>query len=137
MHFFSTYASMEFMDAVLAAKQALKRQEFLILAEIDMHKVLKECLSVDLRPYLILSACNLPLAHRAIKADDAIGSMLLCEVVIQERNNGYVEISVVDPVCTIGTINHVEMIVIAQELQSLVRKVIEDIESAPKFHRAA
>ena len=137
MHFFSTYASMGFTDAVLAAKQALKRQKFSILAEIDMHKVLKKHLSVDLRPYVILSACSLPLAHRAIKADDAIGSMVLCDVVIQEHSNGYVEISVVDPACTIGTINHVEMISIAQELQSLVRKVMDDIESAPKFDRAA
>jgi len=137
MHFFSTYASMGFTDAVLAAKQALKRQKFSILAEIDMHKVLEQHLSVDLRPYVILSACSLPLAHRAIKADDAIGSMVLCDVVIQEHSNGYVEISVVDPACTIGTINHVEMISIAQELQSLVRKVMDDIESAPKFDRAA
>ena len=63
--------------------------------------------------------------------------MLLCDVVIQEHSDGCVEISVVDPACTIGTINHVEMISIAQELQSLVRKVMDDIELAPKFHRAA
>jgi uncharacterized protein (DUF302 family) len=128
---------MSFVDAVLAAKDALKRQEFSILAEIDMQKVLKEHLSVDLRPYLVVSACSLPLAHRAIRADDAIGSMLLCDFVIQEHSDGCVEVSVVDPACTIGTINHVDMISIAQELQSLVGNVIDDIESAPKFHRAA
>jgi len=137
MHFISTYASMSFADAVAAAKEALKREKFSILAEIDMQQVLKRHLSVDLRPYLVLSACNLPLLHRAIRADDAIGSTLLCEMVIQEHNDSCVEVSVVDPACTIGTINHVEMISIAQELQSLVRKVMEDIESAPKFHRAA
>ena len=137
MLFFSTYASMGFVDAVAATKEALKRQEFSILAEIDMRQVLRRHLSVDLRPYLILSACNLPLAHRAIKAEDAIGSMLLCNVVIQEHGDGCVEISVVDPACTLGTINHVEMISIAQELQSQVRKFMDDIESAPQFHRAA
>ncbi len=137
MHFFSTYASMGFADAVAAAKEALKREEFSILAEIDVRQVLKRHLSVDLRPYLILSACSLPLLHRAIKADDAIGSTLLCNVVVQEHSDSCVEISVVDPACTIGTINHVEMISIAQELQSLVRKVMDDIELAPKFHRAA
>jgi uncharacterized protein (DUF302 family) len=114
MHFFSTYASMGFADAVAAAKEALKRQKFSILAEIDMHQVLRKGLSVDLRPYLILSVCSLPLVHRAIEADDAIGSMLLCDVVIQEHNDGCVEISVVDPACTIGTINHIEMISIAK-----------------------
>jgi uncharacterized protein (DUF302 family) len=137
MHVFSRYVDMSIADAVEATKEALKRQEFSILAEIDMRQVLKKHLSVDLRPYLILSACSLPLAHRAIKVDDAIGSMLLCDVVIQERGESGVKISVVDPVYTVGTINHVEMISIAQELQSLVQKVIDDIKSAPKFHRAA
>ena len=128
MHFFSTYASMGFADAVAAAKEALRREEFSILAEIDMRKVLKRHLSVDLRPYLILSACNLPLIHRAIKADDAIGSMLLFDVVIQERSDSCVEFSVMDPACTIGAVNHVVMISIAEELQSLLRKVMDDIE---------
>ena len=58
-------------------------------------------------------------------------------MVIQEHRDGCVEISVVDPACTLGTINHVEMISIAQELQSQVRKFMDDIESAPQFHRAA
>jgi uncharacterized protein (DUF302 family) len=137
MHFFSTYASMGFADAVAAAKEALKREEFSILAEIDMRQVLKRHLSVDLRPYLILSACSLPLLHRAIKADDAISSMLICDLVIQEHSDGCVEFSVVDPACTVGTVNHVVLISIAQEQESLVRKVMDDIESAPKFHRAA
>jgi uncharacterized protein (DUF302 family) len=128
---------MSFVDAVLAAKDALKRQEFSILAEIDMQKVLKEHLSVDLRPYLIVSACSLSLAHRAIRADDASGSMLLCDFAIQEHSDGCVEFSVVDPACTIGAVNHVVLISIAHELQSLVRKVMDDIESAPKFRRAA
>jgi uncharacterized protein (DUF302 family) len=137
MHFFSAYASMGFADAVVVAKEALKREEFLILAEIDMHQILRSHLSVELRPYLILSACSLPLLHRAIKADDAISSMLICDLVIQEHSDTCVEFSVVDPACTVGTVNHVVLISIAQELQSMVRKVMDDIESAPKFHRAA
>jgi uncharacterized protein (DUF302 family) len=137
MHFLTTYASMAFADAVAAAKEALERQEFAILAEIDMRQILERNLSADLRPYVVLIASNLPLACRAIKADDAIASMLLCEVVIQEHGDNCVEFSVVDPACTIGTVNHVVMISIAKELQSLVRKVMNDIESAPKFHRAA
>jgi uncharacterized protein (DUF302 family) len=137
MRFFSMYASMGFADAVAATKKALKRQEFTILTEIDMRQVLKEVSPSILRPYLILSACSLPLAYRAIKVDDVIGSMLLCEVVIQEHNGGCVKISAVDPVCTIGTINHVEIISIAEELRSLIQKAMDDITSAPRFHRAA
>ena len=136
MLFFSTYASMGFVDAVAATKEALKRQEFSILAEIDMRQVLRRHLSVDLRPYFILSACSLPLAHRAIKAEDAIGSMLLCNVVIQEHGDGCVEISVVDPACTIGTINHVDLIWISRELRTLVQQVIDEVESWPKSGNA-
>ena len=137
MHFFSKCVSIGFQDAVVATKEALKHHQFSVLAEIDMRQVLRRNLGVDLPPYLILSTCSLPLALRAIKVDHAIGSMLLCNVVVQEHSDGCVEVSVVDPTCTIGTINHVEMISIAQELQSLTRKLMDDIESVPKFHRAA
>lgn len=137
MHFFSKCVSIGFADAVAATRKALKRHKVLVLAEIDMQQVLKRNLGVDLRPYLLLSICSLPLAHRAIKVDDAIGSMLVCNMVVQEHDDGRVEISVVDPISTIGTINHVEIISIAQELQSLTRKLMDDIEPAPRFHRAA
>ena len=137
MHFFSKCVSMNFPDAVVATKEVLQRHGFSILAEVDMHKVLRKHLSVDLRPYAIFCACSLPLAHRAIKADDAIGSMLLCNLVIQEHCEGCVEISVVDPACSIGTINHVEMISIAQEMHSILRELMDDIESVPRLDRAA
>ena len=138
MRFFSTYVSMNFADAVAATKEALKRQKFSILAEIDVYQVLrKQQLFADVRPYLILSACSLPLAHRAIKADDAIGSLLLCDVAIQEHSDSCVEISVVDPAFTIGTINDIEMISFAQELQSLVRKLMDDVESTTSLPRVA
>lgn len=137
MHVFSTYASMAFADAVAAAKDALKREEFSILAEIDMRLVLRRHLSLDRCPYVVLTACNLPLMHREIDADDAIGSMLLCDLVIHEHSDSCVGFSVVDPACTIGTVNHVVMISIAEELQSLVRKVMDHIQSAPNFCRAA
>jgi uncharacterized protein (DUF302 family) len=137
MHFFSKCVSMNFPDAVVATKEVLQRHGFSILAEVDMHKVLRKHLSVDLRPYAIFCACSLPLAHRAIKADDAIGSLLLCDVVIREHSDGCVEISAVDPACTIGTINHVEMISIAQELQSLVRMLMDDIGTTTRLPRAA
>jgi uncharacterized protein (DUF302 family) len=137
MHFLSTYTSIGFADAVAATKEALKRQKFSILAEIDMYQVLRKQLFADVRPYLVLSACSLPLAHRVIKADDAIGSLLLCDVAIQEHSDSCVEISVVDPAFTIGMINDIEMISIAQELQSQVRKLMDDVESATSLPRVA
>jgi uncharacterized protein (DUF302 family) len=136
MNFLSKCVSMSFGEAVAATKDALKAQKFSILAEIDMGRALRRNLAIDSR-YLILSACNLPLAQRAIEADDAIGSILLCNVVVRAHGDGCAAISVVDPTCTIGTINHVEMIKIAQELRSMVQKLMDDIEPFPRFHRAA
>jgi uncharacterized protein (DUF302 family) len=137
MHFFSKYLSPGFADAVAAAKAALEEQRFSILAEIDVRQALRTSLGVDSRPYLILSACSLPLVQRAIRVDDAISSILLCNVAVREQSDGRIEVSVADPSCTIGTINHVEMITIAQELQSMVRTLINDIEPPPRIHRAA
>jgi uncharacterized protein (DUF302 family) len=90
---------------------------------------LRKYLAVDFRPYLILSACSLPLAHRAIQANDNIGSILLCNVVVQQREEGRVEISAVDPDATIGTINDVDLMWATRELRSLVRQAIDDVKT--------
>ncbi len=137
MHFFAKCVSMSFADAVAVTRDALKRYQFSVMAEVDLSQALRKDLGVDFRPYLVLSACSLPMALRAIRADEAIGSILLFNVVVQEHSHGSVEISVADPTCTIGTINNVEMISIAQELQSLARRLMDDIEPVPKIHRAA
>lgn len=135
--FLSKCVTMSFDEAVTATRESLGRHQLSILAEIDMCQALRRDLAVDFRPYLILSACSLPLARRAIEAEGTIGSILLCNVAIQERRDGQIELSVVDPACTIGAINHVELVSIARELHSLVLKSIEGIESQPKYHRAA
>lgn len=137
MRFLSVYVNLGFSNALSVVKDALKLQKLSIVTEIDMRQVLKKELSVDLRPYIVLSACSLSMAHRAIKHHDAIGSMLLCHFVIQEHCIGCVEISTADPACTIGTINHVEMISISQEMRSLLKNVMRDIEMASKLDRAA
>lgn len=135
MHYLSKSAAMEFEDAIAATKEALKHHGFAILAEIDLCTALWRELAADSRPYVILSACSLPLAHRAIALDSEIGSILLCNVAIHDRGCR-VEISAVDPLATIGTINHVELIWIARELQFLLQQVIDDIEPFPKFRQA-
>ena len=129
MHYFSKSVRMNFEDAVSAARQALEGHHLEILAEIDMRQELRRHLAVDFRPYLILSACSLPLAHRAIQANGDIGSILLCNVVVQQRAEGRVEISAVDPDTTIGTINDVGLMWTARELRSLVQQAIDDVET--------
>jgi uncharacterized protein (DUF302 family) len=135
MHFLFKSTTMNFEDAVAATKEALKHRHLVILAEIDLSKILKRVLGVDSRPYLILSAFSPPLAHRAIKLDGETGSILIFNVTIQERGDARVEIGAADPLATIGTINHVGLRWIAQELHSLVQHAIDDIEPLPKFRR--
>lgn len=135
MHYLSKPVAMSFEDAVAATKQALKRGHFAILAEIDLGMALRRHLAVDFQPYLILSACNPPLAQRAIQADEQIGSILLCNILVQQHRDGHVEISAADPADTIGTINHVDLVWTARELRSLVQRAIDDIESVAKPRR--
>jgi uncharacterized protein (DUF302 family) len=130
MRYFSRCVTMGFERGLAATKQALDRHRFAILAEIDLASVIKAHLAVDFRPYLILSTCSLQLAQRAIEAEDEIGSIVLCHVVVQEHSDGRVEISAADPDETIGMINHVELIEIAKELRCLLQQAIYDIESA-------
>ena len=131
MYYFSKSTNMSFEDAVATSREVLKRHQFTILAEIDLRKTLRRHLAVNFRPYIILSACSPQLARRAIEADDAIGSILLCNVVVQQHRDGHVEISAADPAATIGTINHVELMWVARELRSMIQQVFDDVASRP------
>jgi uncharacterized protein (DUF302 family) len=121
MHYFSNSTDMSFEDAVASTREALKRHHFAILAEIDLGKVLRRHLAADSRPYIILCACSPRLAHRAIEADNEIGPMVFCNLLVQQHRGGSVEISVTDPADTIGTINHVELAWLTRELRSKVQ----------------
>jgi uncharacterized protein (DUF302 family) len=135
MHYLSKRSTMSFEEAVAATRRALKRHHLAILAEIDLGAALKRELAVGSRRYLIFSACSPRLAHRAIELDSEIASILLCNVVVHEQGDDRVEICAADPLATIGTINHVELISIAQELQFLVQQAIDDIEPFPRLQR--
>ena len=118
MHYFSKSVRMSFEEATVALRQALKHHHLEILAEIDLGHALRRHLAVDFRPYLILSACSLRLAHRAIEASDNIGSILFCNVVVQLHEK--------------ATINHVDLMWTARELRSLVQQAIDDVENFAK-----
>ena len=133
MHCFSTRVATRFDDALALTKQALQRHGFAVLGQTDVGKALQAHLSTDFRPYVILSACSLRLAKGALEADDEIGPLLLNNVVVQERDAGCVEISVVDPAVTIGTLNHVAMIHLAHELRTQLRSAIGEIEASAAF----
>jgi uncharacterized protein (DUF302 family) len=128
-HFTKT-VDMSFDRAVMSTKEALKRHNFRVLTEIDMKDTLKKGLNVDFRPYLILGACNPELSYRALQAEDKIGTMLPCNVVLQQREDGRVEVSAIDPVASMQAVTHVTVGQIAEEMRSHLQGVIDKVGNA-------
>jgi uncharacterized protein (DUF302 family) len=128
-HFTKT-VDMSFDDAVMSTKEALKRHNFRVLTEIDMKDNFKKGLNVDFRPYLILGACNPELSYRALQAEDKIGTMLPCNVVLQQQKDGHVEVSAIDPVASMRAVTHVTVGQIAEEMRSHLQSVIDEVGNA-------
>ncbi len=105
----------------------MKKEGFGILTEIDVTATLKKKLDADFRNYRILGACNPPFAYRALLAEPHIGTMLPCNVIVQELDDGQIEVSAVDPLSSMQAIENKELQVIAEEIQLKLRKVIEQL----------
>lgn len=124
---FSTTVRLPFEKAVETTKAALKQHGFGVLTEIDVQATMKEKLGVGFRPYRILGACNPQMAYQALQAEDKIGTMLPCNVIVQEQAGGMIEISAVDPVASMQAINNPALAGIAQTVQEKLRAVIGTI----------
>ena len=124
---YSKIVDMSFDDAVTSAKQALKRHNFRVLTEINMKDNFKKGLNLDFRPYIILGACNPELTYRALQAEDKVGTMLPCNVVVQKKEDGTIEVSAVDPVASMQPIDHVVVNEVAREISSHLQKVIDEV----------
>jgi uncharacterized protein (DUF302 family) len=129
-YYFSKVLNMRFDDAVASTKEALKRHDFRVLTEIDMKDNLKKGLNIDFRPYLILGACNPQLTYRALKEEDKIGTMLPCNIVVQQQEDSRVEVSAVDPVASMQAITHVVVDQVAREIRSRLQNVIDEVGNA-------
>ncbi len=129
---FSTTTQMPFEEAVEQTKILLKQHGFGVLTAIDVQTTLKEKLGVDFRPYRILGACNPQMAYKALQAEDKIGTMLPCNVIVQDRGNGIVEISAVDPVASMQAIDNPSLGEVAQKVRDQLKAVIGDIAATMK-----
>ena len=127
-YYFSKSVNMSFDDAVKSTKEALKRHSFRVITEIDMKDNFKKGLNVDFRPYLILGACNAELTYRALNAEDKVGAMLPCNIVVQQHENGLVEVAAVDPVASMQAITHVVVGQVAQDIRSQLQHVIDEVD---------
>ena len=115
-----TLKDASFEEAIQKVTDALKEEGFGILTEIDVKETLKKKLDKDFRPYKILGACNPPFAHIALLAEDKIGAMLLCNVIVQQVNNG-VEVAAVDPVASMQAVENEGLSEIAKEIQARLK----------------
>jgi uncharacterized protein (DUF302 family) len=95
-----------FDEAIRRVTEALKREGFGIITEIDVKATLKSKINVEFRPYRILGACNPALAYEALQLEDKVGTMLPCNVVVQELAPGRVEVAAVDPVASMMAIDN-------------------------------
>ena len=123
-YFFSTLLHVPFDEGIALAKAALAEEGFGILTEIDVAATLKQKLGADFHPYRILGACNPALAHQALQVEDRIGTMLPCNVVVQQRAPGLVEVAAVDPVASMQAISNPLLGRVAAEVQGKLRAVI-------------
>lgn len=117
----------DFETAVSKTKEALMKEGFGILSEINIHEKLKEKLDVDFRKYRILGACNPPLAHQALQMEDKIGTMLPCNVIVQQLDDNKVEIAAVDPSASMQAVESEELSELAKKVKEKLKNVISNI----------
>lgn len=110
-----------FADAVVRAKAALSAEGFGVLSEIDVAATMKVKIGVDMPPYLILGACNPKLAHEALQLEDKIGLMLLCNVIVQDKGGGRMEVAAIDPVASMQAVDNAKL----KQASEIVRSKLE------------
>ncbi len=126
-YYFSKTITASFEDAIQKTTEALKEEGFGILTEIDIKATLKKKLDVDFYNYKILGACNPPFAYKALMAEDKIGTMLPCNVIVQEKIAGQVEVSAVNPVASMQAVKNKDLVDIADEIGDRLQKLIRNL----------
>jgi uncharacterized protein (DUF302 family) len=126
---FGTRLGLAYSEAVARTRELLKEEGFGVLTEIDVQKTLKEKLGADFPRYLILGACNPPLAHRALQAEREIGLILPCNVIVYEEDGRSV-VSVMDPITALGLVGNETLRPIAEDAATRLHRVIDKLGSA-------
>jgi uncharacterized protein (DUF302 family) len=123
-YYFSKILPLSFAEALGKTTEALKQEGFGIITEIDVKDVLKKKIDVEFRNYRILGACNPALAHEALQLEDKVGTMLPCNVVVQEVGERKVEVAAIDPVASMAAIDNPRLKKAAEKVQAKLRQVI-------------
>ena len=126
-YYFGKTLEIAFEEAVNRVIEELKKEGFGILTDIDVRATLKKKLNVDFKNYRILGACNPPFAYQALQAEDKIGMMLPCNVIVQENEEGNVEVSAIDPIASMQAVKNPKLQGIAEEVQAKLKRVIDNL----------
>ena len=126
-YYFSKTLDISFEDTIKKVTDELKKEGFGILTNIDVRQTLKEKLDVDFRKYRILGACNPSFAYKALQSENKIGTMLPCNVVVQDLGNGRVEVAAIDPVASMQAVTNQDLGEIASQVQSKLKRVIDNL----------
>ncbi|MGB2763000.1 MAG: DUF302 domain-containing protein [Candidatus Aminicenantaceae bacterium] len=126
-YYFSKKIRGTFENVIEKVTASLKSEGFGVLTEIDVKETLKKKLDVDFHKYRILGACNPPFAYKALQAEDKIGIMLPCNVIVQEKVEGEVEVAAIDPVASMKAVDNPDLLNIAKQVQEKLKRVVESL----------
>jgi len=126
-YYFDKTIESTFDEAIEKVTEELKKEGFGVLTEIDVQDTLKQKLDVDFRKYKILGACNPTFAHKALQQENKIGLMLPCNVIVQELDNGKIEVAAVDPAASMMAVDNPQLAGIATEIKGRLEKVIRNL----------
>jgi len=120
----SKETNLSFEEAITRVKEELKKEGFGVLTEIDVKSTLKQKLNVDFKKYQILGACNPPFAYKALQAEEKIGVMLPCNVIVFEKENAKVEVACINPLISMQSVKNDSLKEIATEVSARLQRVI-------------
>jgi uncharacterized protein (DUF302 family) len=126
-YYFAKTLPLGFDEAVRRTTEALKNEGFGIISEIDVKDTLRKKLGIEFRNYRILGACNPALAHEALQLEDKVGTMLPCNVVVQEVAKGKVEVAAIDPVASMAAIENPRLKQAAEKVRAKLKQAVESL----------
>jgi uncharacterized protein (DUF302 family) len=126
-YYFAKVVDLPFDQAVERVTEELKKEGFGVLTDIDVQATLKKKLDVDFRKYRILGACNPPFAYKALQTEPLIGTMLPCNVIVQDAGNGKTEIAAIDPVASMQAVVNQDLMGVASQVRAKLKKVVEAV----------
>ena len=126
-YYFSTSLALDFEKAIEVTTAALKEEGFGVLTEIDIAQTMKKKLDVDLPKYKILGACNPQYAYKALQAENKIGTMLPCNVIVQDMGEGKIEVSAVNPMASMQAVENPELGALAEEVTEKLKRMISSL----------